>query len=517
MKRLHFFVSMTFTLFLAFLLFGSCSQESDLFDEVIQESIDEQTNNNDDEGPVADNEISSELKAFPSAYGAGAFATGGRGGRVIYVTNLNDSGPGSLREAVMSFGPRIVVFNVSGTIELKTNLNILDGNITIAGQTAPKGGITLTGSRVIMSNTQWTPNVNNIIIRYIKVRPDLIVNGPNADCLQFNNVENVVLDHLSTSWGGDEAIEFRGDTQNITIQRTIMAESNTASIFGSELNVDGKNVYLSENLSFNENLIYDTSHRFPNTVSDGRVDVINNVVYNFRFRLTNGIGGVKLNHINNYFHGGSQTKNNPLLLNKYTGIHNPEGAQIFSGGNLILPDILLDENSDNWSSWATFGHTWTYKGTAYSLNNPQPLPESFRKDDPFELLGAKLPVKSSREAYDSVIKDSGANKSLDENGNVVFDQDNLDKLYISNITYNNPSQYVWNYDWRVEQHYQDFHNSVSNEPLNVRPEGFDTDKDGMPDEWEIANGFNPDIDDSADDNDGDGYTNVEEYLNRVDF
>ncbi|MEP0212619.1 MAG: hypothetical protein ABJD66_05360 [Cellulophaga sp.] len=499
----------------AFLTLASCSQDEELFAQAIDQDIaksNNQTDPNSGGDTKIDETVSKELKAFPTAYGAGAYTTGGRGGRVIHVTNLNDSGTGSLREAVMAYGPRIVVFDVSGTIHLLTNLNIHDGDLTIAGQTAPKGGITLTGQRIIMSNNQWNPNVKNIIIRYISIRPTFIQNGPNSDCIQMNNVNNVILDHISTSWGGDEAIEFRDISYNITVQRSILAESNTASIMGGGSN--GQN--LSHDLSFQQNLIYDCSHRFPNPNAAGRVDVLNNMIYNFRYRLTNAGGAIKLNHINNYFHKGKRKNTNTLILNKYTGKDSPGSAKIYSAGNLIKPDFLLDQKADNWTSWSTHS-TWSYAGKSYTLTNPQHLPISFKSESSFSLLGSALPLLDTESVMDVVVNDSGNNKYLTENGTVVDNTSDLDKYYISNIKNNTPSDFEWNEDWSVYSHYKNFIQTISKTPIKTRPSNFDSDGDGMPDVWEKANGFDINTDDSKLDKDGDGYTNIEEYLNLVDY
>ena len=247
-----------------------------------------------------------ELKAFPTAYGAGAYASGGRGGQVIHVTNLNDSGPGSFRAAVTASGPRIVVFDVSGTIENLSTLAITNGDLTIAGQTAPAGGITITGYR-----TQFS-GCNNLIVRFLRFRP--VFRTTERDAVSVGSCTNYIFDHISVSWGTDEIISMETDVNNATFQRMLIAEGNkTASLLGNS-----DDPARSENFSMHDCLFYNISHRFPNVNSNGRVDVINNVVYNWRLRLVNALGGISLNHLNNYYMRGSLSDTN-LKLNKYNG------------------------------------------------------------------------------------------------------------------------------------------------------------------------------------------------------
>ena len=165
-----------------------------------------------------------ETKAFPTATGAAARVTGGRGQPVYHVTNLNDGGAGSFRDAT-SASNRIVVFDVSGTIELTSDLYITSNNVTIAGQSAPQGGITITGKAVHFQN------VDNIILRYLRFRPDYNPSG-NVDALNAYNCDNFIVDHCSISWGGDEAFSIIGTSSDVTIQNCILGESATGMIAG---------------------------------------------------------------------------------------------------------------------------------------------------------------------------------------------------------------------------------------------------------------------------------------------
>nr|WP_298998252.1 hypothetical protein [uncultured Allomuricauda sp.] len=510
---------------LLLLFLFSCSQETDLFNEVIQESIDEQIANDEseenpgdeEEEPNVDTEVSSELKAFPSAFGAGAYTTGGRGGRVIHVTTLNDGGPGSLRAAVGATGPRIIVFDVSGTIVLEDNLFLQDGDMTIAGQTAPEGGITLAGGGIYLMNSSFYPDINNIIIRYIRIRSDFLRNSTQMGIL-VNNVQNLILDHVSISWAGDKAIGIHDVSSNVTVQNCLLGESNTGMIMGTSLEpYTGVRTHRSNNMSTLRNIIYDSSHRFPNVSGMGRHDVINNVGYNFRFKLSHVVGEVKLNMIGNYYDRG-EIQASERSLNYYAGNDAVDYSNvgIHMDGNVVKDYDLTSQ----WDFWVTFSNNdnpWKYNGTTYRLYDN--LSESdFREVNRFELLGPSYDVLESEGLLDNLLQDIGSNKTLDENGNAVFNLDVVDQRFVTNMENRFYSGYNWNEDWKTYHHYNDYWSTVNTTPFNTRDSNYDSDLDGMPNKWEIANGLDPNNpDDGNGDIDGDGYTNIEEFLNSVDF
>ncbi len=502
--------------------FSSCAKDSDLFLDSVQEDIaqnveDENTDGQEDpnEGedpndgdnpdenpdngdPNTDDTVSTDLKAFPAAYGAGAYVTGGRGKPVYKVTNLNNGGSGSFRQAISdanSTNGGIIVFEVSGTINLTSWLTLSTNNLTIAGQTAPEGGITITGTRF------RADRCNNVIMRYIRIRPTYT----GEDAFEWISCHDIIVDHVSVTWGGDEAFSTRAysgmPVYNFTIQNMIIAESKTGTLFG-----DSTNPSLAYDLSFHRSLFFNISHRVPNINASGRADVVNNVTWDWQSRLTFVNGNSQLNHMNNYYGGGSR---NGLGSSKNTA-STSYNHNIYTSGNYIDKNIFTDLSAKNESLWVEFN----------GGQQNAPLGANNFTDNQYSLLGAPLPVLSAPDAFVSVINDAGCSKYISDSGNVVKKWDFIDEEYLSIINqgegayddYENSPETFTN-----ESRYRDFHNSVSSTPWATRSNSFDTDDDGMADLWEISNGLNPDIDDSNGDIDGDGYTNIEEYINMVDF
>lgn len=228
--------------------------------------------------------------AFPGAVGFAAAATGGRGGPVYHVTNLDDAGVGSLRDAV-SRGPRIVVFDVGGYIALKSPLSV-KSNITIAGQTAPGQGIGTRGYQVSFSGA------SNVIVRYVRFRHGLTP-GQNRDGITINNARNLIFDHVSVSWGRDETFSINSST-DVTVQKSIIAEGLSPHSCGG--------LVQSQHVTLFQNLYQHNKTRNPKV--KGTLQFVNNVVYNWgsdAFIEGDSAGLSEVNVVNNYFVKGPST------------------------------------------------------------------------------------------------------------------------------------------------------------------------------------------------------------------
>ena len=287
------------------------------------------------------------VAAFPGAEGFGAISKGGRGGRVVHVTNLNDSGPGSLRAALAAKGPRIVVFDVGGTIELKGELAITgdNGRITLAGQTAP-GGITLIGGTLCLPG--WERNKSNrtpdIIVRHVRVRG---VHGHSAhseggDCLDIYRAERVIIDHCSFSGSCDETVDAC-HTQQYTFQWCTIEEPALWGQ-GNNQHAEGSHNYAfifsydAKNVSCHHNLFVHSSNRNP-LITKGVADVRNNVTYNYHIGLAAGGATDPFNIVGNYYKSGTRR---PRYVSPFYGM---AGKDYYFHDNIVdLPGKVLVVN-----------------------------------------------------------------------------------------------------------------------------------------------------------------------------
>lgn len=446
------------------------------------------------------------IPAFPRAEGFGALSVGGRGGRVIEVTNLYDRGPGSLRSAMEAEGARIVVFRVGGTIRLRDTIRIKDPYLTVAGQTAPGGGILLKGTQNTLIRIE--DGAHDIILRYLRLRNGSEeANGFGYDNIAINGGYNILLDHLSLSWSSDEnaSIYRKADDPsiyNVTIQRSILGEGldghSNGLIVSGETNFSNPDNPIEawkdiRNISIHHNLFIHNSHRNPRVTAAG-TEVINNVIYNWKYRIGETTRGSVIDFINNYAQAGPVSNLDRLFLHENSSPAHPNdpypNPSIYTQGNIVDP-VQTDPNANNWDLWKL---NYTYN----------PLPESYRRSTPLQQPPIPIMVQSANEAYESVLEDVGVNARLNCQGDWVFNADDVDRRYLFDIINH------WGYDEPISRPYD----GGGYPDIDPGTPCTDSDRDGMPDLWESQNQFNPqDPSDGSTDADGDGYTNIEEYLN----
>ncbi len=425
-----------------------------------------------------------QIPAFPGAEGAGAFATGGRGGQAIKVTNLNDSGPGSFREAVVTSGPRIIVFEVSGNIMLQSRLTVREPFITIAGQTAPGDGIALVGQQV-------TIDTHDVIIRYIRFRATEL-SGTEVDALNdgYNHL-NSIIDHCTASWSVDETLSiYRG--RDITVQWCMITESLYHSIH-SKGNHGYGGIWGGTNVSFHHNLFAHHSSRTPRFARDASVDYRNNVIYNWGFNSAYGGERSTMNIINNYCKYGPATDSGSKRYRIFQA--SDSASKAYVAGNYV--DGYPAVTADNWSGGVQ------YHGSGNATE------ATLRVNTPFD--AAPVTTTTAQQAYIDVIADVGVS---------CPGWDSIDSRIMNEVKGRGGS---------YGSSYNGGGNGIIDSQFDLCPGGgdycwlpvlssttppLDTDNDGMPDDWEDACSLDPfDPGDANGDRNGDGYTNIEEYIN----
>lgn len=427
--------------------------------------------------------------AFPGAEGYGRFARGGRGGRVIEVTNLDDSGPGSLRAAVEAEGPRTVVFRVGGTIRLKERLTIRNPYITVAGQTAPGDGIALRDAAFGMGGTQ------DAIVRYVRLRVG-DESGETWDGMGFGSSDHCIIDHCSIAWSIDEGVSGRG-AKNVTFQRNIIAEPLNMSIHRRYVGTGKGHGYagsISGDIgSFHHNLLVHSAGRNWSLAGGltqggkfaGYLDIRNNVVYNWAHRTNDG-GVRKLNLVNNYYIPGPATRVFHLLVAEMELRLPDDVQQYYVSGNVM--EGRPQYNPDNWQN----GGVIVAAADLPVMKLDQPFCESF------------VTPRTAREAYDSVIADVGAS---------IPHYDPIDRRAIEN-TKNRTTTFKGSKTGLPG--IPDSQNDVGGYPEMRNGEApADADRDGMADWWEKQRGLNPADPEDRNRIGAGGYTNLELYLNWI--
>jgi hypothetical protein len=425
--------------------------------------------------------------AFPGAEGYGRFARGGRGGRVIEVINLDDSGPGSFRAAVDAEGPRTVVFRISGVIRLRSPITVRYSYLTVAGETAPGDGICFRGYPFGTS-----PGSSDVIIRHVRVRPGDEANH-SIDGMGLGG-DHTIFDHCSISWSIDEGLDSRS-ARNSTFQRCIISEALNDS-FQRHPHAYAASIG-GEMASYHHNLLahcagrnwslaggYDQAVRFA-----GHMDIRNNVVYNWEHRTTDG-GAKRVNFVNNYYKPGPASRVFHLVK---ADVGSPADRQVYHvAGNVMEGRPAYVE--DNWNG--------------VILNGTAPLSE-IRSDVP--LFPAYVATTSAAEAYRDVLSDVGA---------TLPRQDPIDRRVVHEVRTGTISH----------RGSKTGLPGIIDTPRDLGPAPWpdyqtrdvpkDSDHDGLPDDWERMHGRDPSsppgiFSDPNADPDGDGYTLLEEYLNAL--
>lgn len=465
------------------------------------------------------------LPAFPGAEGFGSTTVGGRGGTVIKVTNLNDSGAGSFRAAVTASGPRIVVFTVYGEILVESMIDITNPYLTIAGQTAPGNGVTIRNHPT--STTLQKPlkiNTHDVVMRYLKIRPGAASTIPplnasgedpgNLDALGLghdfgNDCYNVIIDHCSFSWATDEVLSTSAN--NLTLSWNIISEGLAVSTHpGTEhskgLHLLGESNTDSDDISVHHNLLAHNLDRNPDINSSNKVDVVNNVFYNAIAwtNIKNKWDLAKVNLIKNYYKAGPNF-DSWRTTNIYSGSPKPYKNSLrdwevffYADPDAISPTPL--------PKLYLLGNIGWHKTSADSGNETDIVrPGDFGTSGPILINSYRfscptITETSATDAYTAVLAGAGANRRLAWNAPhklTVDTRDSVDTRIVSEVTAGTGS---------IKDSVPGWAAIVSG---STRP---DTDDDGMADVWEALHGVsNP----SADKN-GDGYTNIEAYIYGID-
>ncbi len=443
------------------------------------------------------------VPAFPGAEGFGAGSVGGRGGTVIPVTNLDDDGPGSLRAAVETPGPRTIVFHTGGTITLQSPLEISEPFVTVAGQTAPGDGIALRGDGGFGA-ALLRVTTHDVILRHLRLRPgsDELPDGSCCrDALSINGTGafNIMVDHVSLSWGVDEVAEIFNGPRDVTIQWSILAEGLSCSNHEKTVSSSGgggpcpggamphsRGMTISafpetgtapDRLSLHHNLFAHAETRFPNVTSSSLIDIVNNVMYDFQ-RSASLLGlkdpgpALRLNYVANVYRPGPTTlaQGAQWALELDLTAPQDDAFEIYWEGNEVSEPIVA-----GWEGWEA-GEARHRVMAAHEV--------------------AAVTSTSAQTAFDAVLAEAGATLPA---------RDPVDSRIVAQVTAGTGD---------LVDHPSD----VGGWPtLAPGAPPTDTDADGMPDVWESSHELDPsDASDGPADADADGWTNLEEYLNGTD-
>ena len=459
--------------------------------------------------------IKADIPAFPGAEGGGAFTPGGRGGKIFVVTSLEDSGKGTFREACEAIGARTIVFNVSGIIQLKKPISVRAPYITIAGQTAPGDGICIAGESLLL-------DTHDIIIRHMRFRRGATDVTRRDDALGGNVIGNVIIDHCSVSWGLDENMslyrhQFQANEKskleklpavNITIQNTISSEGLDTynHAFGSTIG--------GLNSTFIRNLWANNISRNPSIGMYGSFNFVNNVLFNWWNRsLDGGDYRSMFNIINNYFKPGPITPDDkPIryrILKPESGYMEPKTfGRAYVSGNIVegVPSVT----ANNWNGGVQIEDR--------SFEEAKEYLELIKQDRPFEM--PHLTIMDTEQAYNFVLNNVGATLPKRD----AVDARVINYVKTGKIEYKEGLENTIGKEFIKRRLPADSYkkgiithpDQVGGYPEYKGKPYKDSDNDGISDAWEKKYGLNPkDASDANKDLNGDGYTNIEKYINGI--
>jgi hypothetical protein len=433
-------------------------------------------------------QLPAQQLAFPGADGFGRYTRGGRGGKVIEVTNLNDTGPGSLRAAITATGARTVVFRVSGTILLASRLEIKNDSITIAGQTAPGDGICLRKYPLFIS-------ANEVVVRYIRSRLGNESGGEDDAMTSFSNRRHIIVDHCTASWSVDETLSYYNN-DSMTVQWCIVSESLYDSNHPKGAHGYG-GIWGGRNSTFHHNLLAHHSSRNPRFSGLGtsvvavNLDFRNNVIYNWGFNSAYGGEAGTFNIVANYFKYGPATKGSVRgrIVEPYDAV-----ARWYITDNFVDGNAATTTNNWNGGVQGAYASNTAIKATA-----------------PF--LFSQVTTHTADEAYSLVLNDAGASRPKRDtvDARIVYEVRNRTATY-TGVTYSKTQ----NLDTTVIRGIIDTQNDVGGWPvLNSTTPPDDSDHDGMPDSWELAHGLNPSDPEDRNNIGSGGFTMLEVYLSEL--
>ena len=462
-------------------------------------------------------ELKEKTPAFPGAEGYGRYVTGGRGGKVYHVTNLNDSGEGSFRWACQQSGPRTIVFDVCGTIHLKSQLKLSSGNVTIAGQTAP-------GEGICVADWDFTISAPNVIVRYMRFRCS-DTSGGEPDGLGGMDGSRVIVDHCSVSWSVDECCSVYGN-EHMTVQWCLISQSLRNSTHSKSAHGYGGN-WGGKGATYHHNLLahHDSrTPRFGNRPKYNQQDTTDyrcNVIYNWAGNGCYGGEGMKVNMVNNYYKPGPATDgrgsgNRRALHYRICGIgvsnSETDGSYHKWGKYYVNGNINPDHPNLATRNWEMgiyaqiADNTWGFDETTR---------DTMRLSEPLPFM--RVTTHTAEQAYEKVLKYAGCCIQRDwVDELMISDTENREATYTGVLGTDDYPDWPGIIDTPYDMRPEDADDSWSPWPELKKTRSYiDNDGDGMDDTWEDWNGL--DNDDPTDGNivNADGYTNLEHYLNSL--